>query len=314
MTIAKKTLAAIEAAMRADRGASFREWQRITLPQCEDAYRGFDPPFRKHLGASVIGTPCSRKLWYQFRWAWDKPGSPQMLRLWNRGHLEEGRMIAMLKMIGCTIYQHDSNGKQFRMSLIGGHFGGSCDGVAVGLPDYEPGFPSLTEYKTHNRKSFEKLVDKGLREAKFEHYVQMNLYMKHLDLTWGLYLAVNKDTDELHGELVSYDPRIASMYEQKASAIVLSPVPPPMINPSASWWECQFCDMRPVCRTRKEQPEVNCRTCRMSQPVDGGWYCNAHPAANSENGLLPEATQRAGCTSHEFIPELWNSATIRTTR
>ena len=41
-----------------------------------------------------------------------------MLRLFNRGHIEEARFIAMLLTIGMPVYQQDAEGKQFRI-----HFG-----------------------------------------------------------------------------------------------------------------------------------------------------------------------------------------------
>ena len=82
-----------------------------------------------------MGRPCSRELWYTFHWATEKKFEGQTLRLFNRGHLEGPRMMALLKMIGCTIWQFDSEGKQFRIDGHKGHFGGGLDGVVLGVPD-----------------------------------------------------------------------------------------------------------------------------------------------------------------------------------
>ena len=44
-----------------------------------------DNGWREHLGASEIGDPCSRKLWYLFRWVAVKKFDARMLRLFARG-------------------------------------------------------------------------------------------------------------------------------------------------------------------------------------------------------------------------------------
>ena len=134
---ANLTLKLIEDAMVADQGASFRVLLKDLMPTAEDAYRGDDPPFRGHLGASVIGRACAREVWYGFRWAKKPAFNGRMLRLFNRGHLEEPRMVALLKMIGVTVHQYDARGKQFRIGKgYKGHGGGGMDGVLYGVPEY----------------------------------------------------------------------------------------------------------------------------------------------------------------------------------
>jgi len=44
---------------------------------------------RHHLGISIIGDDCSRKLWYSFRWVKLIQHEGRMRRLFNRGHHEE---------------------------------------------------------------------------------------------------------------------------------------------------------------------------------------------------------------------------------
>lgn len=296
MTVARKTLDAIELAMRRDGGAKFRELQRTTLPKCEDAYKS-DDGFRHHLGASKIGAVCNRELWYSFHWAYRGEVEPRMLRLWNRGHLEEGRMVAMLLMIGVQVYQHDANGKQFRISDVDGHFGGSTDGVLVGVPDL-PTVPVLGEFKTHNTKSFAALIADGLQDSKREHWIQMQLYMRKLVLSWGLYMAVNKDTDALHAELVAADAATADGYINRARYIVELDRPPQKLHESASWYQCRYCDMKPVCHLGAA-PLRNCRTCKFARLApEGQWACARW------NATIPKDVQPTGCNSYEINPAL----------
>ena len=48
---------------------------------------------RTYLGASIIGKECSRALWYDFRWASREKFDGRMLRLFQTGHLAEGRFV-----------------------------------------------------------------------------------------------------------------------------------------------------------------------------------------------------------------------------
>lgn len=295
--IAVETLNAIDKALEADQGARYRELLGTVMPHIGDAFRGGQDSFRSHMGASLIGGECARSIWYGFRWA-TKPTFPgRILRLFNRGHLEEARFIALLLLIGVQVYQQDENGNQFRISHAGGHFGGSGDGVGLGIPDLDPATAALLEFKTHGEKSFKELVAKGVRDAKFEHYVQMNVYMRKMGLAVGLYGAVNKNTDELHMEIIVLDPVIADQFLDRGENLVFMVDPPKKINESPGFWKCRFCDHRPVCHM-KAAPEVNCRTCVYSAPTpDGQWLCNRF------DQVIPKETQLVGCKSYEQHPD-----------
>lgn len=298
--LATKTMAAIAAAIEADQGNSFRYWLGRVLPHVGDAYRQDESPFRSHLGASILGDECKRKIWYGFRWARESRFPAKILRLFNRGHLEEGRIVACLLTIGVTIYQQDENGKQYRITFAGGHGGGSGDGIAVGIPDLQPGMACLLEFKTHNDKSFKTVAENGVREAKFEHYVQMQLYMRKMGLAVALYVASNKNDDDLYMELVTLNPEMADQYLDLGTKIIFSPSPPKKLNESAGFFKCKWCDMRNICHKviTAEPLHRNCRTCRHSAPLQtGGWYCNMH------NKLLAEEEQLRACESYEVLSQ-----------
>lgn len=321
--IATKTLKAFDECLRRDQGAAFRVNSGKVFPCIADAYRGEDEGFRSHLGASMIGRECARELWYQFHWTTKPKFSGQIIRLFNRGHLEEARFIALMLTIGCQVYQQDAEGKQYRISDHGGHFGGSGDGVIIGLPDVVAGMPVLTEYKTHGDKSFIKLAGsdwkrfheglldsnkpqipfsgEGVREAKFEHWVQMQVYMRKMGIAVALYCAVNKNDDHIYAELVPLDSASADSFISRAGEIIKNPVSPPMINKAAGWYGCNFCDQKPVCKLGKE-PERNCRTCHYSDPNvnDGKWYCTNL----LRSGELSKERQLQGCDLYTKNPSM----------
>lgn len=288
--LASKTLQMVNDMLERDQGAAYRQMLGRVIPHMDDAYRGADEGFRSHLGASLIGGLCARKIWYGFRWYLRPKFQARILRLFNRGHLEEARFIALMVATGFQIVQQDKDGKQFRISELGGHFGGSGDGVILGCPDVPAGQPAVTEWKTHSSKSFAKLIKSGVKIAKPEHYTQMQTYMRKMGICYALYGAVNKDNDELHFEIINLDTFHADEFIHRGRTIVLTKLPPDKIpNASPGWFECRYCDMISVC-LQGAPSAVNCRTCRFSEPLETGeWRCN-------KNGnILSKEDQLAAC-------------------
>lgn len=303
--IAEKTLAAIDAAIFKDQGSAYRKFLRELMPQAEDAYRESGDDFRSHLGASLIGRPCDRELWLTFHWAKKRPIEARVLRLFNRGHLEEPRMVAALMAIGCQVWQHDASGEQYRISGVGGHYGSAIDGVVKGIPEM-PELAILTEFKTHNDKSFQKLVKEGVRAAKFEHYVQMNQYMGEYKLSHALYLATNKNDDDLYAEIIAFDEGNYQTFKNRARTIILRQDAPPRINNSPSWWQCRFCDYKGICHNA-HPVERNCRTCKWANTYeDGTWRCNvpSQPIGEGSDKILTKEDQLAGCDQYQENPTI----------
>lgn len=319
--LADKLLVAFDQCVSKDQGDAYRRNLQTVLPHIGDAYRQGEDPFRSHLGASVIGGSCARAIWYGWRWTTTSKFSGQLLRLFNRGHLEEGRFIALLLTAGMQIYQQDANGKQYRVSSMGGHFGGSGDGVVIGVPDLPQGLAALLECKTHNDKSFKELAGAswakyvkslldlklprikfdggGVREAKFEHFVQVQIYMRGMGLSAAVYLAVDKDNDHIYAELIALDSEFADKYYDRAHKIIPLVEAPKRISNSPGWKDCMWCDHKPVChKIGDAQPARNCRTCAMSEPRDDGtWWCNYH------RNQLTKEKQLAGCDDYEQHPQ-----------
>jgi hypothetical protein len=303
MQIATKTLAAIEAALIKDQGAKYRGLLKDLMPTASDAYSTKEEDFRNHLGASLIGRECARELWFSFHWCTLERFDGRMLRLFNTGHLAEPKMVALLKLIGCQVWQIDANGKQFRINGHRGHFGGSMDGVAVGIPDLPEGLAAITEFKTHGEKSFVKLVADGVRVAKPEHVTQMNIYMGKNSLTWAFYMAVNKNTDELHAELIPFDPTQYQRYLDRSAMIIDSATPPPRISNTPGFFKCKFCSHIKLCHLDM-LPVKNCRTCISSRILDEGKWACVHPVAKlaGDSEILTPEEQRAECDFWEMNP------------
>ncbi len=252
---------------------------------------------RPHLGASLIGKSCERALWYDFRWITPARFPGRILRLFETGQLEETRLVRNLRRTGATVLEVDpETGRQWRVAAPGGHFGGSLDAVAIGLLE-APRTWHVVEFKTHSAKSFRELESKGVADAKPQHWAQMQIYMHLTGITRAMYVAVCKDTDEIHIERVHADRDAAERLLAKAGRVIAAARPPARLSDDPTWWECRFCDHHAVCHDGAPA-EVTCRSCLHATPVDGGWHCARFDHA------LDQATQRHACPRHLFIPDL----------
>lgn len=268
----------------------------------ESRERVADDGHRPHLGASILGRKCERRLWYTFRWVKRERFPGRLLRLFERGQMEEQRWFADLRRIGVQVHDTEPGGAQWRVTAVGGHVGGSMDAALVGLPE-APKTWHVGEVKTHNAKSFADVEKKGVRASKPEHYAQMQLYMHLTGMTRALYMATNKDTDDLFTERVEYDREEAERLMARAERIVTAAEPPARISADPSWYECKLCHLAPVCHGA-ELPEVSCRSCAHSTPEpqgDARWSC-AKVCSDPNISSIPLDFQRTGCAGHRYIP------------
>lgn len=252
---------------------------------------------RNHLGASLIGNKCERALWYSFRWAGNPQFKGRMLRLFETGNQQESRIVKNLRDIGVTVYDLDpETGKQIRYASHGGHYAGSCDGVAQGFKESKQWH--IIEIKTMNTKTFGQLKKNGVMTTKFEHYCQMQQYMNWAGLERAYYFAVCKEDDSIYGERVSLDKELAKRLELKAERIIFSDNAPFQISDSDNDPTCRFCAYKEICRGIR-LPEINCRTCAFANPEENGtWKC-----CRGEGHILCGDEQRAVQDCHVFIPD-----------
>jgi len=266
--------------------------------------QGDAEPSRGYCGASEIGHPCERYLWYEFRNCCEEDVSGRVYRLFETGDLAEPRFTAELRAIGCTVHEVDSNGEQFAVYDHGGHFSGHMDSAILGVPGAEKTW-HVGEYKTHSAKSFMKLKKYGVRKSKPVHYAQMQTYTHKTGMKRALYLAVNKDTDELYAERIRYDKEFSEDLMERARRIITSNTPPPRLSERPDWYECKWCSAQSLCHGTAESalpiPSVSCRQCCYATPtMDGNatWRCTMQCRG------LCEADQDKACSHHLILPGL----------
>jgi len=255
---------------------------------------------RGYLGISQLGTECDRALWLNFHWAYFEKFTAQKLRLFARGHKEEERFLEWLKPVCEELLPvNPKTGKQWKVvahnEIMSGHSDGVCkiDGVWY-----------LLEFKTHGDKSYKELMKlKSVRSVKPVHYTQVQQYMHLMKLTQCLYFAINKNTDEIYIELIHYDADYAIIDWHRALDCITDEtgMSSPRISEAATWWQCNMCNYKPVCKGGK-LPERNCRTCRHSVACKKDmWVCKKFDKALTKQQQIEEALSCTGYEPHEIF-------------
>jgi hypothetical protein len=252
---------------------------------------------RDHLGASQIGQKCDRRLWFDFHWCSNPNHNGRLLRLFESGNVQEPRLVKNLRDIGITVYDKDPDtDSQIHYEMYGGHYSGSLDGVGQGFAESSKWH--VLEFKTSSLKAFNKLKKDGVKDAKFEHYCQMNQYMSWAELERAYYFCVCKDTDEIYGERIHLDKELVKRLQDKAKRIVFADVPSTRISENEDSPDCLFCPHVDICFGNRI-PDVSCRTCAFANPEETGiWMCTR------DDTRLCNAKQREILPCHVFIPQL----------
>ena len=216
---------------------------------------------RDYLGASRLGVSCNRALQFEYT---DTPKDEdqnftgRILKIFQAGHVFEELMIKWLRLAGINLLTQKQNGNQFGFAVAGGKVKGHIDGVIIDAPeDLDFKFPMLWECKSLNDKSWKDVVKKGLAASKPIYAAQVAIYQAYMESQIegicknpALFTAINKDTAEIHFELIEFDQELAQKTSDKAVQILCATEAHellPRIATDSTHFECKFCSWQQRC-------------------------------------------------------------------
>ena len=212
-----------------------------------------DQKRRDYVGASSIGSPCERRIQYEFMGLPHDEGwreDPRMLRIFQRGHIMESMAATWLSDAGFRLTQTASAGGPIGFSAADGDFKGHVDRVITGGP-LALAYPFIWEHKGLGSKGWKSIESRGLAKAKPEYADQVAVYQAYLDLTNpALFMATNADTMEIHMEFVPFDKVRAQKASDRAVAIILDSragAMRPRCTNDPEFYECKSCAFRNRC-------------------------------------------------------------------
>ena len=219
---------------------------------------------RDYLGGSRLGHACERALQFEFTRAPKDEGadfSGRLLRIFGIGHALEDLAVAWLRSAGFDLYTRKGgrpDGEQFGFSVASGRIRGHVDGIISGGPPV-PGmaFPALWECKTMNAKSWRETASKGVTVSKPVYAAQIAVYQAYMDAAVpgiaespALFTAINKDTADLHHELVPFDAALAQQMSDRAVRVLQATDAGdllPRVANQPDHFECRMCPWAQRC-------------------------------------------------------------------
>ena len=215
-----------------------------------------------------IANPCMRAMWFKFRWARISNFPRRVKRIFELGNACEEIVKQHLIDVGIRITD-----EQKPVPGWGGHVWGFIDGIADNVPE-APKTSHLWECKSMNDRIFKTVVKKGVKEAKLEHYVQMQLYMGKLKLTRGLYTAINKNDSTIYPERVYFNEFDYREYMLRGIEVVTHEQAPPNLFQDQTKQACKWCDFAAICY-QGEPIQKSCRSCVHADiEEEGKWSCS----------------------------------------
>lgn len=191
--------------------------------------------------------------------------------------------------------------KQFRISAVNGHFGGSLDGIAYFPERYCIEEPILLEFKTAAAGTkFNTLTVKGMAIGKPMHFAQMSTYGTNpaYGFGWGLYMCANKNNDYIHVEVIKLSQELGQQTIVKATRIILAQEPPPRLSENPTFHKCGYCPAKEICH-RGALVNRNCRSCKNAVPDENAeFFCTVH------NGIIPRYFVMKTCESYSSINDV----------
>jgi hypothetical protein len=221
-------------------------------------------PPRDYLGGSRLGHACERALQFEFARAPKDEGADfngRLLRIFGIGHALEDLAVAWLRGAGFELYTRKggrADSEQFGFSVASGRIRGHVDGIIAGGPPV-PGmaFPALWECKTMNAKSWRETASKGVTVSKPVYAAQIAVYQAYMDATVpgiaenpALFTAINKDTADLHHELVPFDAALAQRMSDRAVRVLRATESGdllPRVANQPDHFECRMCPWAQRC-------------------------------------------------------------------
>jgi hypothetical protein len=204
---------------------------------------------RKYIGASEVGDECMRKVALKWHGAPRDTPKGRILRIRKRGHAGEARLISWLRRGGLKIVDRKpGTEEQIGFSQADGKIAGHVDGIVVS-GDLDLPYPLLLELKCLMNKYWNEIRKFGLKEARYEYYVQLNMYMAYLSLTHCLFGAENSDSMESMWMIFPLDVGAAQDGSDRGVDIFKSDYHnlPSRISNDPKFYKCKMCDVRETC-------------------------------------------------------------------
>lgn len=197
---------------------------------------------RDYLGASMIGNPCLRSVWYSYNKIPTEPFTAKQKRTFAIGSLLESFILSSIEFSGCKVLRFCEALQDKEIPELKGH-------VDAYLADSSFNPIAVLEIKTARDSSFKIFVNKGIKQWSPVYYAQLQAYMGMAGINEAYIVVLNKDTSEIFDEQVLFDEIEYEVIKNKAKIILRADEAPEKINNSPLFYLCRMCRYKNICHS-----------------------------------------------------------------
>ena len=219
--------------------------QGLLTKKIEANQQNYEDEHRDYIGASSIGSPCLRKIWYAYKGEKSENIPSKIRRTWAIGTHLESLVLDWLERAGIKIIRFWCEFQSKNVESFQGHI----DSMWV---DEANNPKAIIEIKTAKDSSFKMFSAKGLKLWNPQYYAQIQSYMGMSAIHLAYIVVLNKDNSELLDEAVYFDADFYHSLEEKACMIAEAVSPPPRVNGSPLWYLCKTCRFNKTCHQKGE--------------------------------------------------------------
>jgi hypothetical protein len=208
---------------------------------------------RPYMGISSLGDECRRRIWYKFKGAPAEPFDVRRVSIFETGDLWEERIVKRLRSSGFLVSDRrpEDPDKQWAVfDEVEPQIKGHLDAV---MAMDESGPVVLLEIKSMGSKYYTRFKGSSLYTSHPDYYTQVQLYMLlsrscfDFSIADCVVVAVNKDTDEIHAEIIPLHEQHAKSHLDRARALLKYKTAPSRLSEDPCWWQCKGCQFRKHC-------------------------------------------------------------------
>lgn len=228
---------------------TLRELERAVEREQRDEER------RQYLGASMIGDPCARKIWYEYNnYPRDEISHIGLMAAQSGYFAEEITAKRLQSIEGIELITHNRHNKQIGFSAFDGKFKGHVDGLITGLLQ-APKRQHIWEHKDKDHKKFnefkntkEKFGEKNaLENWNIIYFAQAQIYMHFLQCDRHYMTVSYAGGRKYESCRTEYQPEKAAQYIERAEKILNATQEPPRISDKRDFFMCRWCQFKDIC-------------------------------------------------------------------
>lgn len=212
------------------------------------SYRA-DEPVRDYIGASAIGAPCMRAIWYEYNKYEGIPFTAQQLMTFEIGKAIEKKVKEKLfydsRFIEISELESNCQNIKGTPDLIYEPTGLALYKIIYNKEKIQAEY--IIEIKTANKTQFNQFKKHGLLQWKEQYYAQAQAYMGMTGIHKAIIYCINKDNSDQHEEKIDFDEAYYKMLLLRAQSIKNSEEPPTRISEEPEYFVCSQCKFREFC-------------------------------------------------------------------